>query len=231
MLLLHKKDEIWDALLASLREIVRDHYVAPDITAKRLEDLGSPKTAALLREHLPTSKRARSADLGEVIATEVAESQLGFEVPIRRLRWKDGREMALRGDDLVGISRGQNKKLRFLKGESKSRAAMTSTVINEAAEALERDKGRPTRHSVLFVAGRLREKGNDKLATELEAALLQSFRGYAVEHLLFTLSGNNPKDLLSQHLEACKNQKRCRHAVGIRIKEHGKLITELYGGF
>jgi hypothetical protein len=218
-----------DNVIIELRDIVRSHYVAPEITVRRIAELGAPRTAELLREHLPTSKTARSGDLGEVLATELTERRLAFRVPIRRLRWKDGRDMALRGDDIVAIARDPKGRLTFLKGESKSRANLTSTVVTEAADALDRGRGRPTRHSVLFVADRLREQGEDGLANDLERAVLQSFRGYPVEHLLFTVSGNNPDTPLSNHLSTCTNPMR-RHAIGVRIIGHGQFVERLFSG-
>ena len=217
--------------LSRIREMVRDHYVDPDLTAKRVASLGAPKTAQLLREHLPLLKKARSGDLGEVLATEIAEQHLNYEVPVRRLRWKDGRNMALRGDDLIGVAHNSKGRLIFLKGESKSRAALSSAVLDEAGEALDSDRGRPTRHSVLFVAERLREQGEDQLAEELEEAVLAGFRAYRVEHMLFVLTGGSPKNLLTNHLTANSKKKRRRHAVGVRIKDHGKFIENLFGGF
>jgi hypothetical protein len=217
-------------VLDDVREVVRSHYISPEITAKRLAELGAPKTAQLLLEHVPTTKTARSGDLGEVLATEVAEQILNFKVPIRRLRWKDGREMALRGDDIVGIRVATNGHLEFLKGESKSRVALSTTVLDEGGEALDRDRGRPTRHAVLFVAERLRELGNDALAARLENAVLESFSGSRVEHLLLALTGGNPKNLLNDHLTAAAKKKRTRHAVGVRIVDHGAFIDLLFGG-
>lgn len=118
-----------DDIIEELRDVMRSHYVAPEVTARRLAELGAPKTAELLREHLPTEKRARSGDLGEILATELTECKLGFDVPVRRLRWKDGRNMALRGDDIVAVTRDPKGRLKFLKGESKSRAKLTSRVV------------------------------------------------------------------------------------------------------
>jgi hypothetical protein len=216
-------------VLDDLRDVIRSHYVSPETAAKRLAELGVPKTAQLLREHVPTTKTARSGDLGEVLATEIAEQTLQFKVPIRRLRWKDGRNMALRGDDIVGI-RDTKGKLEFLKGESKSRAALATGVLDEAGAALDRDRGRPTRHAVLFVAERLRELGDDTLAARLEGAVLDSFSGSRVEHLLLALTGGNPKNLLNDHLTAAATKKRTRHAVGVRIADHGAFINLLFGG-
>ncbi len=218
------------AVLDELRSIVRSHYVSPETTANRLANLGAPKTAALLREHLPTTKTAQSGDLGEVLATEIAEHTLNFAVPIRRLRWKDGRNMALRGDDIIGVRIDATGRLTFLKGESKSRAALTTGTLDEAGAALDRDRGRPTRHSVLFMAERLRETGNDALASQLEGATLASFRGNTVEHLLLALTGGNPKNLLNAHLLAAAKKKRTRHAIGVRIAGHAAFIKLLFGG-
>lgn len=44
-------------ILDDLRLMIRDHYVAPDVTAKRIAELGAPQTAELLREHLLNRKR------------------------------------------------------------------------------------------------------------------------------------------------------------------------------
>lgn len=219
-----RRDEVID----ELREICRSHYVAPAITAKRLAELGAPQTAELLKEQLPRSKTSRSGDLGEIFATELTERRLGFRVPVRRLRWKDGREMALRGDDIIAVTRSPDGRLSLMKGESKSRASLTAAVVAEAATALDRDRGRPTRHSVLFVAARLREQNKDDLAKELEEAVLQSFRGISIQHLLFTLSGNKSDTQLLNHLTTISDELRQRHAMGVRIKDHGDFIELLF---
>jgi hypothetical protein len=138
--------------------------------------------------------------------------------------------MALRGDDIIGIVRGKNGKLRFLKGESKSRAALGTLAITEAALALDRDAGRPSRHSVLFVAARLRDQGKDDLALDLEDAVLQSFRSTPVEHLLFAFCGNNAKQLLKSHLTSAPSTATRRHAVAVYLNDHGQFIKTVYEG-
>jgi len=214
-------------VLPDLCKLVSGHYLLPRTAAMRLATLGAPKTAKLLRASLPQLKKARSGDMGEILATEIAESQLGFAIPIRRLRWKDGREMALRGDDIIGVKRGKRGGFVFLKGESKSRVALSTGVIDEAAAALDRDSGRPT--SAIFVANRLRELRKDAAAELFENAALKGFRGYVVEHLLFTFSGSPPRGLLSAHLSGYRKSK-LRHAVGVHVADHGPFITAIYSG-
>ena len=217
-------------LAAELHETFRDHYMSQELFSQRVADLGAPETSELLRELLPTTKKSRSGDAGEILATEIAEEVLNYQVPIRRLRWKDGREAALRGDDIVGVAHDSEGKIRFLKGESKSRAALTPSTIEEASGALDGDMGRPSRHAVLFIASRLRELGKDDLAAELERALLQSFSGHGIEHLLFVISGNNPTKALSTHVAEIDKLQHKRHAIGVRIPDHGQFIEQLFDG-
>jgi hypothetical protein len=221
------------AVIDDVRAVVRTHYVAPEFAAQRVAALGAPATGKILRELLPKTKAARSGDFGEVLATEIAEQTLGFIVPVRRLRWKDGRNMALRGDDIVGIRIDADGKLvALLKGESKSYAKLTNAVIEKAAEALDRDRGRPGRHAVLFIATRLRETGRDEdaaLAVQLEGAVIAGFSGIAVEQFLFALTGIDPNTFLTNHLTSASKKKRPRHAVGVQIANHGDFIKLLFG--
>src|SRR5947209_3882011 len=88
-----------DKIKASFPPILRSHYDDVDRIVEDIAQLGYDGAAALLAERMPRSDRARSGELGEILATELVEENLGYRVPIRRLRYKDGREMALRGDD------------------------------------------------------------------------------------------------------------------------------------
>ena len=206
----------------------RSHYMSPETWSKRISELGAPETAQLLQELLPKTKQSRSGDTGEILATQVAEEKLKYRVPIRRLRWKDGRNTALRGDDIVGVVSLSDGTLRFLKGESKSRNRLSTTAIRDASEALGREMGRPSRHAVLFVATRLRDLGEDGLATALEKAVLRSFNSDEVEHMLFVISGNHPQSLLASHLQDIEDDQPKRYAIGIWIPDHAQFIQHLY---
>lgn len=84
--------------------IVPGHYASEEQVARALTRLGKPAAAALIEGKLPTTKAIRSGDLGEIYATEwIDEQSGGYRAPIKRLRWKDHRNMAMRGDDVIGI--------------------------------------------------------------------------------------------------------------------------------
>lgn len=103
------------AIEATLTTRIRAHYDNLDEIAEDVRELGYPGAAAILAERMPRSTRARSGELGEILASELVEEHLEFEVPIRRLRYKDGREMALRGDDFVGLKLDDQQNLHYLK--------------------------------------------------------------------------------------------------------------------
>ena len=64
-----------------------------------MKRLGYKVAAKILSEAMPQTPKGRSGDLGEILATELVEEEIGLRVPVRRLRYKDGRNMAMRGDD------------------------------------------------------------------------------------------------------------------------------------
>jgi hypothetical protein len=167
-----------------------------------LKTLTDAEAATFVEGKLPTSKSIRSGDLGEILATEWIATQGGYQVPIKRLRWKDHRNMAMRGDDVIGIQQNpQAGGLQFLKTEAKSRVALSSAVVTEARAGLDKDGGLPSAHALSFIADRLADLGNDALSDAiLDAQLKTGIQPQQVRHLLFTFSGNNPETHLTGSL-------------------------------
>jgi hypothetical protein len=90
--------------------------------------IGSPRTSSVSvtrarqRSFANACPRVLPGDLGEILASELVEEETGFRVPVRRMRYKDGREVAMRGDDFIGVGFDLEDKLWQLKDESKSHA-------------------------------------------------------------------------------------------------------------
>ena len=81
---------------------MRSHYDRLERIADDVQRLGYKVAAGILRAQLPQTDKGRSGDLGEILATELVEEEIGLRVPVRRLHYKDGRNMAMRGDDFIG---------------------------------------------------------------------------------------------------------------------------------
>jgi hypothetical protein len=97
------KSTEFDSLVSELVDLLPIHYIAPESIADILNRLGKNAAAQKLRDKIPEVKKVRSGDVGEVITTDYIEECTDFIVPIRKLRWRDHRNMAMRGDDVIGI--------------------------------------------------------------------------------------------------------------------------------
>lgn len=210
--------------------IVPAHYASEEQVARALVRLGKATAAALIESKLPTTKQIRSGDLGEIYATEWIDAHSGgYRTPIKRLRWKDHRNMAMRGDDVIGILQDpQSHRLQFLKTEAKSRAALTAQVLTEARAGLDKDGGLPSAHALHFISARLLELNNLPLADAIDDALLKhGVPPQSVRHLLFTFSGNAPDALLAASLQAYPGPIN-QWGVGLRVEGHGAFIGAVY---
>jgi len=220
-----------DAIKALLAKTMRSHYDRLDRIADDVARLGYKGAATILATALPKAPKARSGDLGEILATELVEEEVKLTVPVRRLRYKDGREMAMRGDDFIGVGHCADAKLQLLKGEAKSNRLLGKTTITNARKVLNRDYGRCTPDSLLFVANRLLESADPK-----EVALgriirdevgCNSLRPDRIHHMLFTVSGNSPPAALKNDFEAAGTE-RDQYVVNLQIKGHQEFIAEMY---
>ena len=202
-----------DAIRASLSQTVRSHYDRLDRIAEDVARLSYEGAAEILRAQLPQTAKGRSGDLGEILATELVEEEIGLRVPVRRLRYKDGRNMAMRGDDFIGAGygAGDDGELWLLKGEAKSNKMSGKSHRHGARKVLNRDGGRCTPNSLLFVANRLLES-DDADDVALGRAIrdevgLKALRADRINHMLFTMSGNAPPAALKEDLEAASTNR------------------------
>lgn len=218
-----------NAGIVATAAIVPTHYAAEERVAAILRRLGKPAAAQFIEGKLPTSKSIRSGDLGEILATEWIASQGGYQVPVKRLRWKDHRNMAMRGDDVIGIRQDpQAGGVLFLKTEAKSRVALSAAVVAEARAGLDKDGGLPSAHALSFIADRLAELGNGALADAiLDAQLKHGIQAQSVRHLTFTVSGNDPKVHLTGSLQTYSGG-ITQWSVGLRIEGHVAFVAAVY---
>ncbi len=205
------------------------HYASGEHIARAFARLGKPGAAEFVRRMLPTNKSIKSGDFGEILATEYIDDQTTYTVPVRKLRWKDHRNMAMRGEDVVGFAQDPaTGRLRFLKTEAKSRGNLAAAVVGEAREGLDKDNGFPSAHALSFISQRLFELGNTALADAIDDAQLKfGIPPQTVEHLLFTFSANDPRALLRSSLENYAGA-ISQSSVGLRIDSHGNFVDTVF---
>ena len=210
--------------------VIPSHYAAEEQVSRVLARLGKRAAAALIENKLPATKGMRSGDLGEIFATEWIDAHSGgYFAPVKRLRWKDHRDMPMRGDDVIAIlADPQSNRLRFLKAEAKSRVTLTAQVLADARAGLDKNGGCPSAYSLAFVSARLVDLGNLPLADAIDDALLKhSVSTQYVRHLLFTFSDNAPDALLTASLQDYEGTVP-QLAVGLRVEGHADFVGAVY---
>jgi hypothetical protein len=210
--------------LDALKTLLADHFVGEEVVLKMG---GYAKVAMVLKNSVPSRKRTRSGDLGELIATEYVDANTTFRVPIRKLRWKSDREMPMHGNDVVAVEVNR-KAPRVLKGESKSRVKFASGVVEEAAKGLDGHDGRPNPATLAFIMKRLYEENRDQEAKVFEGLQVDgALPARNVLHLIFALAGKDP----TKHLAAApkpKNSAIRRSAAAVVITDHAAFVEAVY---
>lgn len=212
-----------------IAKAVPNYYAAPDRIAGLLIRLGRPAVAKYVTEKLPTSLSIRSGDLGEILCTAYVGEATSFNLGIKRLRWKDHRNMSMRGDDVLAFSIGpKGKQLKVLKAEVKSRATLQTSVVKAARKALSDYGELPSAHAISFVADRLDETGDKPLRDALDDVQLKhGFKTSQVTHMLFTFSGNDPSNMLNINLSSYAGVVP-QHYVGLQVNNHQAFIESVF---
>jgi len=197
-----------------------------------LRRLGKEKAARHLQGKLPTFYNIQVGDAGEILATEYVKAETDFDVPIMRLRWKDHRNMSMRGDDVIGVyfPETDDGSIEFLKVESKSRKNLVNQPVQDARAALDSDYGHPSPHALSFVADRLGDTGEDEKAALIDDAQLNDgIADHQVEHMLFTFSENSPEVRLKKDRDEYDG-KFIQNTVGFYVDDQQNFVKSIFAG-
>ena len=164
----------FDASVAIVADVIPDHFLPPNRLAEMFARLQRHEVAELILNRLPESAQLKSGDLGEVLCTTFVREKTPFTLGIKRLQFKDHRNMSMRGDDMLGFNLNPvTGKLTVLKAESKSNATMPAATVAKAREALSGYSELPSPHSMGFVADRLVDPADKPLRDAIDDAQLR----------------------------------------------------------
>lgn len=218
-------------VLDELASRARSHYASDADIADFLDALDYAEAADVLRTLYPQGATGRSADLGEILGAEIVEEWCGFDVPIRKLRYKDHREQAMRGEDVIGVRHDDNGRLNLLKGECKSAQALSAATVAAARSGLEANFGRPTAHAMTYFARKLLESVHDEEKELGKEILRESIRAAVpkrrIAHCAFFLTGNPADDMIDDDYSNADGD-RTQYVIQIRIPDHADFVAEVY---
>lgn len=221
----NKVDDLKKLLVSELPET----YLSKSSFEETMKSLGESVAFKKLKLKFPTKKNIRSGDVGEVMARTYIEKHLDYRVPIKKLQWRDHRDMAMRGDDVIAISIDGNN-IKFIKCEAKSVQKLSNAILNEARKELDQYEGKPSIHTLDFIIERLKSMGDKEkeLAFKLEKHIYnEQIKLQDVSHLLFVFTKSNPNLLQKTAFEAYKGN-ICQISIGLKIKEHQNFIRSVF---
>ena len=213
------RKSVFESVIAT----VADHLVDLEV----IESMGGfKKSAEFIRSRLPEGKKSRSGDLGEILATEFVTQKSKFAVPLKSLRYKDDRNLAMRGDDVLGFREAKTR-IKVLKVEAKSRAKLSPSVIKEARDGLAKHRGRPNPGTLGFIEYILRKEMRVAEAELVSRLQRDTIRARDIKHLVFTLSGNDPTSYLEKHTNAVQEGVGLT-LCGCRVLGHGEFVKSIF---
>ena len=224
---LELKDENFETLKNILVSEFSETYLSKSSFERTMKSLGQQAAYSKLKSKFPQGKKLRSGDVGEVISRNYIEKHLDYVVPIKKLQWRDHREMAMRGDDVIAI-KIDGDDIQFIKGEAKSVQSMNNKTLDEARKELDQHDGKPSPHSLDFIIERLHDIGNEELAEKLEVHKHHKrIRKQDVKHLLFVFTNSNPNLLQKTAFEAYTGD-FCQISIGLKTEKHQDIVTSVF---
>lgn len=197
----------------TLTRMVHSYHTLSSSKISLLAALGYPLTSqAMIGDQRPKNADTRRGHLAEILACEFTREQLGYEIPVHRLRYNPNPDQSMKGDDILGFQFAtvQRKPHNVLVGEAKYRTRYSSEAVMEAYKAL-CEGFRPYPASVEFVATLLHLKGDqDKanLVRQVKNLLTSAPRKVRRHYLLFLATKgrpNNPFERIEKMEEVLDN--------------------------
>jgi hypothetical protein len=207
-----------------------DAYAQSESLAMIAERFGKEGVAKLLRNKLPTRGNARSGDMGEILATDYLHEECRYVVGPSRLIQRDHQEWAMRGDDALGAMLDANGQLHITKVEAKSRKKVNPATVEAAREGLDRNDEMPSPHSLTQFAERLVPTADSQIGEAVLAMqLTDGVRPEYVSHLMFLLTGSDPRTQVAADLNAYAGSVS-QLTITLRVQDHQKFIRDAYEG-
>lgn len=147
---------------------------------------------------LPHAEKTMRGNCAEVILTEYLQASSKLSLLVYKLRYNPNVNQSIKGDDVL-LFQLENLFEKVILGESKFRKVPSQAVVAEITDDFGKELKLPL--SILFVANRLSENGEEELADALEDLNIEMRNGKVpVVNVGFLLSNHNTESNVERHL-------------------------------
>ncbi|MBG9812320.1 hypothetical protein ABD68_12160 [Bacillus endophyticus] len=175
------------------------------------------------QQMLPIAEKTMRGNGAEIILAEYLQESSPLEILLYKLRYNPNVSQSIKGDDVLLFNR-KNLSEQIILGESKFRKVPNKAVVEEITDEFGKKLKLPL--SILFIANRLSELGDEELADELEDLNIEVKHGKVpVINVGFLLSNHNTKSNVEKNLHS-KNPNFIFVSLGIDQPE--ELISKSF---
>lgn len=172
---------------------------------------------------LPVAEKTMRGNGAEIVLGEYLQASSNFEILLYKLRYNPNVSQSIKGDDVLLFNK-EDLHEKILLGESKFRKTPNKAAVEEITDEFGKKLKLPL--SILFVANRLSELGDEELADRLEELNMDVKLGKVpVINVGFLLSNHNTSTHVENNLYS-ENKNFIFLSLGIRQPD--ELISQCF---
>jgi len=190
-----------DIFLEYMLPLLRLHHIRPDSLEKlkaMIKSLKIPNTPLPLSPY-PRNPDTKKGNFAEIFLAEYLKSTTDTKLPIYKLRYNPNKEQSMKGADVLLFDLDSTP-VRIIIGEAKFRKIPTKKTVIEIVENLVRSNKIIIPLSLMFVAERLFDEGNEELGNKvLNCSILFSSDRLEINYVGFLMSNINANNYINLH--------------------------------
>lgn len=216
-----------DVLLDFIVPALRTHHVSLEALQRRSDLINSLgiANAQILPSPFPQNSTTQKGNFAEVLLAEYLTSTTEAQLPVYRLRYNPNVEQSMKGDDVLLFDLDSDP-VRIIVGEAKFRGTPTKKAVIEMIGGLVRSNKSGLPVSLMFVAERLFEEGNDAMARNVQnCAILFATNRLKIDFVGLLMSNRNASSYVNSHTT---NELHNLLMISVGVRWPGTIVQQAF---
>jgi hypothetical protein len=190
-----------DTFLGYMLPILQKHHISPKNLEKRINLIKSlgHNSFKLPTSPYPKNSKTQKANFAEIFLAEYLQLTSDAQLPVYKLRYNPNVEQSMKGDDVLLLDL-DSIPVRIIVGEAKFRGTPTKEAVTQAINVLFRPHIKTLPISLMFIADRLFDEGNDVLGNKvLKCCHLFASDKLKLDYVGLLMSDKNASKHVNKH--------------------------------
>lgn len=223
---LKEEAEQHDAFIDFTVGALRAHHISDVDLRRRKALIASLGFTGLPLSPYPTVEKTQRGNYAEVVLAEYLKAATDAVMPVYRLRYNPNPQQSMKGDDVLLFDL-DSKPVRIIVGESKFRGTPSKAAVEEIVAGLKRSHEGNLPASLMFVAERLFEAGEQELGEKvMQCVELFATDKLQIDYIGFLLSNSNAGKNVNR---STTNELHNLLMVSLSMDDPEKAVDEAFG--